>query len=181
MFYVKYRVKNGSFSCSSVGAQQHEGKHKFTTTAAVVVNVSSLCAVKAFPSWSVYCAGKAARDMFHSNLALEQQQQQQQQQDGQQAAPSGSSTSNSIGSRESSSCSVSVLNYAPGPLDTAMQTEVRESTTVNSATRNTFCAMKSAGQLVSPDASAKKLVNLLHLGLYENGAHVDYYDEIEPI
>jgi sepiapterin reductase len=37
-----------------------------------IVNVSSLCAVKAFPSQSLYCAGKAARDMLHAVVADEE-------------------------------------------------------------------------------------------------------------
>ncbi|XP_026572978.1 sepiapterin reductase [Pseudonaja textilis] len=38
----------------------------------VVVNVSSLCALKPFKSWTLYCAGKAARDMMFRVLAAEE-------------------------------------------------------------------------------------------------------------
>ena len=38
---------------------------------AFIVNVSSLAAVLALPTWGVYCAGKAARDMFTSCVAEE--------------------------------------------------------------------------------------------------------------
>ncbi|XP_036433919.1 sepiapterin reductase b [Colossoma macropomum] len=37
-----------------------------------VVNISSLCALKAFPSWVLYCTGKAARDMIFRVLAAEE-------------------------------------------------------------------------------------------------------------
>ncbi|KAG7499552.1 sepiapterin reductase [Solea senegalensis] len=37
-----------------------------------VVNVSSLCAVQPFPSWVLYCTGKAARDMMFRVLAEEE-------------------------------------------------------------------------------------------------------------
>ncbi|XP_068922695.1 sepiapterin reductase-like [Petaurus breviceps papuanus] len=37
-----------------------------------VVNISSLCAVKPFKSWSLYCAGKAARSMLFRVLAEEE-------------------------------------------------------------------------------------------------------------
>uniref|UniRef100_A0A8C6UVD0 Sepiapterin reductase n=1 Tax=Neogobius melanostomus TaxID=47308 RepID=A0A8C6UVD0_9GOBI len=37
-----------------------------------IVNISSLCALKPFPSWVLYCAGKAARDMIFKVLAEEQ-------------------------------------------------------------------------------------------------------------
>ncbi|KAG8134230.1 hypothetical protein E2320_007365 [Naja naja] len=38
----------------------------------VVVNVSSLCALKPFKNWTLYCAGKAARDMMFQVLAAEE-------------------------------------------------------------------------------------------------------------
>ncbi|MBZ3887948.1 Sepiapterin reductase [Sciurus carolinensis] len=37
-----------------------------------VVNVSSLCALKPFRGWALYCAGKAARDMMFQVLAAEE-------------------------------------------------------------------------------------------------------------
>ena len=37
----------------------------------LLVNVSSLAAIQPFPSWAIYCAGKAARDMFYRILAEE--------------------------------------------------------------------------------------------------------------
>lgn len=54
-----------------------------------IVNISSLAALQAFESWSVYCAGKAARDMFYQALAKELKVQSLDQ-------------------------SIKVLNYAPG-------------------------------------------------------------------
>ncbi|KAM3831536.1 sepiapterin reductase [Vipera latastei] len=38
----------------------------------LVVNISSLCALKPFKSWALYCAGKAARDMMFRVLAAEE-------------------------------------------------------------------------------------------------------------
>ncbi|XP_067295959.1 sepiapterin reductase a [Pseudorasbora parva] len=38
----------------------------------VVVNLSSLCALRPFPSWGLYCSGKAARDMLFRVLAEEE-------------------------------------------------------------------------------------------------------------
>ncbi|XP_026702681.1 sepiapterin reductase, partial [Athene cunicularia] len=37
-----------------------------------VVNVSSLCAIKPFKNWALYCSGKASRDMMFQVLALEE-------------------------------------------------------------------------------------------------------------
>ncbi|XP_042564066.1 LOW QUALITY PROTEIN: sepiapterin reductase b [Clupea harengus] len=69
-----------------------------------VVNLSSLCAhththththTQAFPSWVLYCTGKAARNMMFRVLRAEEEPD------------------------------VKVLNYSPGPLDTDMQTQAR--------------------------------------------------------
>lgn len=38
---------------------------------AVVVQTTSICAIQPFESFAVYCAAKAARDMFHQVLAKE--------------------------------------------------------------------------------------------------------------
>lgn len=38
----------------------------------VVINISSLAAIQPFKSWSLYCSGKAARDIFFQTLALEE-------------------------------------------------------------------------------------------------------------
>ena len=51
---------------SSVWVRVLQG-HPSTT----LVNISSLCAVQPFPTMATYCAGKAARDMFHVTLANE--------------------------------------------------------------------------------------------------------------
>ncbi|XP_067884773.1 sepiapterin reductase-like [Heterodontus francisci] len=37
-----------------------------------VINISSLCAVQPFKSWSLYCSGKAAREMMFRVLAAEE-------------------------------------------------------------------------------------------------------------
>ncbi|KAM6220542.1 sepiapterin reductase [Rhynchocyon petersi] len=37
-----------------------------------VVNISSLCAIKPYKGWAMYCAGKAARDMMFQVLASEE-------------------------------------------------------------------------------------------------------------
>lgn len=36
-----------------------------------IVNISSLAAIQCFESWGIYCAGKAARDMYYAVLAKE--------------------------------------------------------------------------------------------------------------
>ncbi|NWU89156.1 SPRE reductase, partial [Upupa epops] len=41
-------------------------------SARTVVNISSLCALKPFKNWALYCSGKAARDMMFQVLALDE-------------------------------------------------------------------------------------------------------------
>ncbi|XP_065560079.1 sepiapterin reductase-like [Artemia franciscana] len=45
---------------------------KFDSYNIIVINVSSLCGVQPFKSFSMYCSGKASRDMFFKVLALEE-------------------------------------------------------------------------------------------------------------
>ena len=45
---------------------------QFKESSCTVVNVSSLMAVQAFPYFSLYCTGKAARDMMCQVLAKEE-------------------------------------------------------------------------------------------------------------
>ncbi|KAM3874189.1 sepiapterin reductase a [Diretmus argenteus] len=109
-----------------------------------VVNVSSLCALQAFPSWVLYCTGKAARDMMFRVLAEEEPD-------------------------------LRVLNYAPGPLDTAMQTEARDRT-ADPSIRKSFSSMFAQGQLLTCEASCAKLMKTLLKDDYASGAHLDFYD-----
>jgi sepiapterin reductase len=67
------------------------------------------------------------------------------------------------------------LNYAPGPLDTEMQKEIRE-IMPECELRNAFIKMKAEESLIQPDASALKLMNILRVNEFTNGAHIDFYD-----
>lgn len=119
----------------------------------VIVNISSLAAVQPFGSWGVYCAGKAAREMFHRCLTEE------------------------VGKRGTSDVpAVRILNYAPGPLDTNMQTEIRDGPSVDKDTQQFYRELKERNQLVSPGASATKLIKIILNEKFETGAHIDFYD-----
>ncbi|CAB4034153.1 sepiapterin reductase-like, partial [Paramuricea clavata] len=43
----------------------------FSAAKNYVIHISSLCGIQPTPSLSLYCTGKAAKDMFHQVLALE--------------------------------------------------------------------------------------------------------------
>jgi NAD(P)-dependent dehydrogenase (short-subunit alcohol dehydrogenase family) len=82
----------------------------------LLVNVSSLAALEPFATQVLYCTGKAARDMLHAGVAAEH-------------------------ASEADKRRVAVLNYAPGPLDTDMQAEIRASDTVLPESREFFIKM----------------------------------------
>ena len=110
-----------------------------------VVNISSLVAIQTFPTMGIYSAGKAARDSYHKAMALEQDDKD-----------------------------VRVLNYAPGPLETDMATELCTADQLDETLKPHF-----QKQLVDPADSAQALVKLVLEDAFETGSHVDYFDTLE--
>ncbi|KAJ3217204.1 hypothetical protein HDU67_008333 [Dinochytrium kinnereticum] len=74
---------------------------------------------------------------------------------------------------------VRVLNYAPGPLNTDMQQNIRDEMP-DVALRAIYVKMHEEGKLVDPNDSARILVQLMETGNFENGAHIDYFDVLDP-
>ncbi|CAI9612760.1 unnamed protein product [Staurois parvus] len=110
----------------------------------LVVNVSSLAALQPFKSWTLYCTGKAARDMMFRVLAKEE-------------------------------TDVRVLNYAPGPMNSAMQDQV-QSHTADLEVRHHFIEMKKRGELLDCHVSARKMLDILEKDAFRSGEHVDFFD-----
>lgn len=71
---------------------------------------------------------------------------------------------------------VRALNYAPGPLDTDMQRQIREEMPDDSELKQQFRNLFQNDQLVKPLDSARRLHRLLMTDKFESGAHVDFYD-----
>ncbi|KAF9416576.1 hypothetical protein BGZ76_004652, partial [Entomortierella beljakovae] len=122
-------------------------REQFPNHKTVIVNISSLLAVQAFSNWSLYAAGKAARDRFLGVIALEEKAN-----------------------------NVKTLNYAPGPLDNDMQADVRR-TLGDKEQLEIYDGMHKSGSLVKMDDSSRKLVLLLKKDEFTSGGHIDYYDE----
>lgn len=118
---------------------------------AIIVNTSSLAAIQPFLAKGIYCATKAAREMYLRVLAEENK----------------------------GNDNIKILNYAPGPLDTAMQKEIREREEVHAPVREAFIALFVEGKLVKPEDSADKCVSILLRNLFVSGSHIDYFDEID--
>ena len=97
-----------------------------------VVQVSSLIAVESQKTWSLYCAGKAARDMFFRVMAEEE-------------GPDG----------------IRVLNYAPGPMDTQLVNDVLSAASTDGGVRAMFQEYKEGGKFLKPEVSAAKMIGIL--------------------
>lgn len=70
---------------------------------------------------------------------------------------------------------VRVLNYAPGPLDTAMFHEA-QSRTADPSMKKSFSDMSAQGQVLTCEASCSKLMKVLLQDTFTSGAHLDFYD-----
>ena len=71
--------------------------------------------------------------------------------------------------------SIRTLNYAPGPMDTAMGKKLMNDTR-DEETKKSFENLFKTGTIVDPLDSANKMITLLREDKYESGAHIDYYD-----
>ena len=112
----------------------------------LIVNVSSLAAVKPMATWGMYAVTRAARDMLGAVVAAEE------------------------------AGAVKVLSYAPGPCDTDMQRECRESPGLEAASKEYLTRLHADGGVIDPLASAARCLRLIAADSYASGAHVDYYD-----
>lgn len=111
----------------------------------IIINITSLCAIKPMSGMAYYCSGKAAREMYFKVLAEEKRH-------------------------------VKVLNYSPGPVETAMIDYVLDKT-VNGNLKDVFTSFKEKKTLLKPEVTAKKCMKVLLSGIFTPGEHVDYFDD----
>jgi len=110
------------------------GWHAMHQREVKVLNISSGLGRRAMAGSAVYCAAKAGLDHFTRALALDEAQQ-----------PHGAK----------------VVSLAPGVIDTAMQAELRASDPGLFPDRDTFVQLKDGGQLLSPEAAARRVLDYL--------------------
>lgn len=120
-----------------------------------IVNVSSLAAVQAFAGLVDYCTGKAAREAYFRSVLQEIEEEEEEKE--------------AEADKGKKSSSFRLLNYAPGPLETAMFAELQNDSLVSEAFQKVVP--------LKPTQSAEKLIRLLADDQFVNGAHVDYYDD----
>ncbi|SAK67578.1 short chain dehydrogenase [Caballeronia pedi] len=111
-----------------------------------IVHISSGAARSAYPGWSVYCATKAALDHHARAVAL----------DGHRA--------------------LRIASVAPGVVDTDMQAEIRGTDPERFPMRERFEALKRDGQLSTPEASARKVIDHLLSDAFGDTPTVDVRD-----
>ena len=102
-----------------------------------IVNISSGAAHQPRYGWSLYCAMKAALEMFSDTVALEQREE---------AYP------------------VKSIIVNPGIIDTQMQKEIRDASKANFPDVQRFKAFKEDGLLASPEDVAEEIINILAAG-----------------
>lgn len=105
---------------------QVSGNKKFT-----IVNISSGAAYSPIIGWSLYCASKAANEMFYKTLELQ----------------------------EKDNTNVNVLNIDPGVMDSGMQELIRDTNDDVFPRVNDFIKLKEENKLLSPLAVAKKIMS----------------------
>jgi len=71
--------------------------------------------------------------------------------------------------------SIQVLNYAPGPFDSAIYEEASQHTG-DEETRKLFHESREGGKILTAEQTTRKLVRILGEGKYTKGEHIDYFD-----
>jgi sepiapterin reductase len=113
-----------------------------------MVNVSSLAAVSPFATLAPYSVTRAARDML----------------------------ARVVGAEEEKALGVATLNWAPGPMDSELQRDIRGAPACDAGIRSFFEDMAAKGTWVDMDVSAALCAKLVRTGAFESGAHLDFYD-----
>eukprot|EP01114_Cavostelium_apophysatum_P001989 TRINITY_DN11740_c0_g1_i1.p1 TRINITY_DN11740_c0_g1~~TRINITY_DN11740_c0_g1_i1.p1 ORF type:complete len:299 (-),score=26.95 TRINITY_DN11740_c0_g1_i1:38-862(-) len=111
-----------------------------------IVNISSGAAAMPFATWSLYCAEKSAREMYHMVIGKEEEESK-----------------------------VKTLNYRPGMVHTQMQDTFQEVSENQSSTKAFLAKVLKEGQMLTPTQSIDVLFQVLEKNDYESGSHVDVY------
>ncbi len=111
-----------------------------------IINISSGAAHKPYESWSIYCASKAALDMFTKTIALEQADIEN---------------------------GVKCLSIYPGVVETKMQEQIRTTPQKNFKNRQRFIDLKEQNQLYTTDYVAQMIYKLHQSDELANGCVFD--------
>ena len=81
-----------------------------------------------------------------------------------------------IGESNATSSNLKILNYAPGALETNMTCQLRHEEKLDPKLQSIFRESHENKTLISPEDSARRMVNLLWKNDFESGSHIDYWD-----
>lgn len=99
------------------------------------VFISSGAGKRPIPSWAAYCASKAAVDLFLSTFQTEED--------------------------EKPDSTIRVYAFSPGVVDTAMQTQIRQTNKANFSSLERFQELHLGNELLNPEVVAQKLHTLI--------------------
>lgn len=99
-----------------------------------ILNISSGAGRNPYYGWSTYCAAKAGLDHFTRCVALEQSELEY---------------------------GVKLASVRPGVIDTEMQEQIRASNEEDFKELQRFIQLKESGELLSPEAAADRMLELL--------------------
>ncbi|MFL5764529.1 MAG: SDR family NAD(P)-dependent oxidoreductase [Bacteroidia bacterium] len=111
-------------------------------TEKVILNISSGAGKRPIDGWAVYCASKAGLDMF-SRVVDEEQKVR------------------ATHPQESIHKGFKIFSIAPGVVDTAMQSEIRNADKENFSRLEDFIGYKTNNELSEPEFVSKKYVRIL--------------------
>lgn len=107
-----------------------------------VINISSGAGKNPYFGWGAYCTTKAGVNMFTQCVATEEVEKEY---------------------------PVKIVAFAPGVVDTNMQSQIRETNKEDFINLDRFIALKEEGKLLSPEYVAKAIRNLLETEDFPQG------------
>lgn len=107
-----------------------------------IINISSGAGQKPYYGWGAYCTAKAGINMFTQCIAAEEIDKEY---------------------------PVKIISFAPGVVDTAMQTEIRQTSKEDFIHVDRFLALKEDDHLLSPNYVAKAVIDLLETDKFQQG------------
>lgn len=116
-------------------------------TEKIVLSISSGAAKRPLPGAAVYCASKAAIDMFTITVAKEQKDQPH---------------------------PIKIAAVTPGVIDTGMQVDLRSADKADFPIVNQFKALHKTGLLQSPEYTARKIAKIFTKKKFPHGKVVNF-------
>ncbi|WP_416695879.1 SDR family NAD(P)-dependent oxidoreductase [Candidatus Pseudothioglobus sp. Uisw_050_01] len=112
----------------------------------MILNISSGVSLNPVEGWGLYCISKSALNMLTAVI---------------------------VSDTNSWKYPVKSVSINPGPLDTEMQEEIRQSNAEQSPLKNKFVEMFNKGELLSPIVVANKIIKLVSSNSFPNGEYID--------